>query len=282
MVWVIGAVVFEEEEGDFDEFVEDGDEDGHFGFAGRGEAVGESFEARVVAACGESGHEEDAAEVAIAFGADGSSGTQAGAGLTNAWRDAEPGGGGASVGEMAWDFGEEPGGGPLADSFDLAEMGEIFAQFRGRAEVGVDLGLEAGHFLFQSADDAGEAFADKGIGGAFGPVAFGLEHGGEVGAAAHQGAQGLLGGAGRLPGGQLPGAAKAGDERGIETVGLVTASEAAGVILDAAGIGQMHVVTGGMELMGGQFAVVTGGLQDGQRGGGAVLAAPPAQGLETR
>ena len=75
MMWVIGGVVFEEEEGDFDEFVDDGEEDGHFGFAGGGEAVGEGFEAGVAAACGESGHEENAAEMPVAFGADGGSGS---------------------------------------------------------------------------------------------------------------------------------------------------------------------------------------------------------------
>ena len=48
--WEVVGLVFEEGEGDFEEFVEDGEEDGHLGFAGGGEAVGEGFEAGVVRA----------------------------------------------------------------------------------------------------------------------------------------------------------------------------------------------------------------------------------------
>ena len=71
MIGVIGGVVFEEAEGDFEELVEDGAEHGHFAFAGLGEAIGEGLEARVVAAGDQGGHEEDFAQVAIALGADG-------------------------------------------------------------------------------------------------------------------------------------------------------------------------------------------------------------------
>lgn len=40
---VIGGLVFEDAEGYFEEFVEDGAEDGEFAFAGGGAAVGEGF-----------------------------------------------------------------------------------------------------------------------------------------------------------------------------------------------------------------------------------------------
>ncbi len=50
VIWAVGGLVFEEAEGGLDEFVEDGDEDGHLSFAGGGEAVGERFETGVVAA----------------------------------------------------------------------------------------------------------------------------------------------------------------------------------------------------------------------------------------
>ena len=43
MSWVIGGLVFEKSGGDFEQLMEDGDEDGHFGFAGGGETVGEDF-----------------------------------------------------------------------------------------------------------------------------------------------------------------------------------------------------------------------------------------------
>ena len=42
---------FEDGEGDFEEFVEDGDEDRHFGFASSGETVGEGFEPWVAVPC---------------------------------------------------------------------------------------------------------------------------------------------------------------------------------------------------------------------------------------
>ncbi len=43
MSGVIGGLVFEDAEGYFEEFVEDGAADGEFAFAGGGEAVGEGF-----------------------------------------------------------------------------------------------------------------------------------------------------------------------------------------------------------------------------------------------
>ena len=179
--------------------MDDGEEDGHFGFAGGGEAVGEGFESRVAAPCGECGHEEDATEVTVALGADGGGGPQAGAGLADARGDGQPGGGGASVGEVARDFGGEPGGGPQTDAFDLAERSDVLAQLGGGLDVRGDLRLEAGDFLFQGTDDAGEAFGNERIGDGFSAVALGLQHGGQVGGAAQQGPQELLGGTGQLP-----------------------------------------------------------------------------------
>src|SRR5262245_12205312 len=100
---VVGGRVFEQAEGDFEELVEDGEEDGHLGFACGREAVGEDLEARIAAASGQGGHEEHAAQMAIPLRPRWGGMTHAGATLTNARRDAEPGGGGASVGQMARD-----------------------------------------------------------------------------------------------------------------------------------------------------------------------------------
>ena len=65
MSWEAEGLVFEEGEGDFEEFVEDGEADGHFGFAGGGEAVGEGVETGVVAAGDHGGHEEHAAALGL-------------------------------------------------------------------------------------------------------------------------------------------------------------------------------------------------------------------------
>jgi len=77
--WLVGGLVFEEREGDFDEFVEDGDDDGHFGFAVLSESIGEGFEAWVVAAGDDGGHVKDPSEVAVTLVADGSCGADRGA-----------------------------------------------------------------------------------------------------------------------------------------------------------------------------------------------------------
>ena len=206
--------------------------------------------------------------------------------------DGEPRRGGASVGQVAGDFGAEPCGGARADAFDLAERLDVRAPLGRGLDVGGDLCVEAGGFLFQRAHDAGEAFGDERIGGAFGAVALGLEHGGEIGAAAHEGAQELLRGAGGLPGGQCGRGAEAGDERGVEAVGLVAVAEAArgsparlsslfpsavSVVLDAARVGDVDAVAGGVQPGGGQFAGATGGFEHGERRGRAVLFAPGAQ-----
>ena len=66
---LVVGLVFEDGEGDFEEFVEDGADDLEFGFAVLGEAISEGFEAGVVFARDHGGHEKGFAEVAIAVGA---------------------------------------------------------------------------------------------------------------------------------------------------------------------------------------------------------------------
>ena len=76
------------------------------------------------------------------------------------------------------------------------------------------------------------------------------------------------------------GRAEAGDESGIEAVGFVAATEAFGVVFDAAWVGDMNTVAGGVEAGSGQFAVTAGRFEDGQGCRSAVLVAPGAQGGE--
>ena len=122
-----------------------------------------------------------------------------GAVVAHARGDGQPGGGGAAIGEMARNFGAVPAGGARADAFDLAEPLDVGLELGRGLEVADDLGLDALDFLFQRPGQAGEAFGDEVSGGGFGAVAPGPEQGLEVGEAAHQFAQELLGGPGGLP-----------------------------------------------------------------------------------
>jgi hypothetical protein len=61
----------------------------------------------------------------------------------------------------------------------------------------------------------------------------------------------------------IMGAGVIGDELGVETVGLVSASQAACVVPDPAGIDNAHPVACLMQDGGGKFTVRTGGLHDG-------------------
>ena len=117
--------MFEKGEGDFEEFMEDGEEDGHLGFAVIGEAISEGFEAWVEASCDEGGHVEDATDMTISVVANGSGGVDGGAGVMEARSDGKPGGGGASIGQMARQFSTEPASGAQADALDLAEALDV-------------------------------------------------------------------------------------------------------------------------------------------------------------
>ena len=95
--------------------------------------------------------------------------------------------------------------------------------------------------------------------------------------AAQERAQELLRGAGGLPRGQRARGAKAGDEGGVEAVGLVALPEAARVILDAARVGDVDAPARGVQCGGGQLAVAAGGFEHGVRRGCAVPLAPRTQ-----
>ena len=77
--------------------------------------------------------------------------------------------------------------------------------------------------------------------------------------------------------GECAGGAEAGDECGIDAIGFVAVSEAAGVVFDAARVGDVDGAACGVHLGGGQFAVMAGGFEDGERRGGSVLFAPSAE-----
>lgn len=233
-----------------------------------------------MAAGDERGHAAGAAQVAVALGADGGGVVEARTALAHARGDSQPGGGGAGPGQMARHFGAAPLGGARADAFERAKPREIGVQLGSGAGVRGDLGFELDQFPFQSALHAGEAFGAGRIEPGAGTIAFGLEHRFQIGAPTQECAPSRRRGAGRLPGGPRTGAAKAGDEFGSEPVGLVAAAKAAREVFDAAWIGDVQVMAGGVEFAGGQFAVAAGGFAHGERRGGAELLAPGAQGLE--
>ena len=128
------------------------------------------------------------------------------------------------------------------------------------------MGFEGGAFLGQELEHAGEALLQEWIGGGLEAVGFGLVEALHLVEAAQETAQELLLDGERLPGGQRAIGTEAGDELSIDLIGLVAATEAAGVVLDAAGVGEVDLKAGGVESGGGQIAVMTGGFED-DRGG---------------
>lgn len=273
-------MVFEESEGDFEEFVEDGEDGFHFGFTVFEEAIGEGFEARVVFGGDESGHVEDAAEVAVAIAADGSGGADGGSGVMETRSDAEPGGGRSGIGKMARELGAEPASGARADAFDLAEAFNIGVKGGRILDELLDVGLESRALFGQEFDDAGDALFEEGIGSGLESAGFSLGEGFEFVEAAQKAAQELLIGGGRLPDREGASGPKTGDDLGVLLIGLVAAAEAAGMILDAARVDEMDLKAGGVESGGSQIAVEAGGFEHGNRRGRGEFAEPDEEFLE--
>lgn len=132
---VIGGVVFEDGEGSSDEFVKDGEDDGHLGLAIGFEAVGESLEPGISMACNDGRHEEDTAKVEIALGADARLAMDGGTAFVFAWSDTDPGGSSARAVEVAGQFSAKPAGGFRSDTLDLLETGAIVSEGRMIAQV---------------------------------------------------------------------------------------------------------------------------------------------------
>jgi hypothetical protein len=219
--------------------------------------------------------------MAIAVTTDGSGGAEGGAGVLEARSDPEPGGGGAGIGEVARDLGTEPAGGAGADAFDLAEALDVGVESGGGSNELVDLGFEGGAFLGQELEGTGEALFEERIGGGLEAAGFGLVKGFEFVEAAKEAAQELLIGGRRLPGGEGASGAEAGDDLGVLLIGLIAAAETAGVVLDAAGVDEVDLETGGVESGGGQIAVVARGFEDDDGSGRAEFAGPGEELLET-
>ena len=165
VVGVVGGGGLEESEGGADEFVEDGEEDGHGGFAVGAEALGEGLGARVVAHGGESREVELVAEDGSGV-ADTGGFAHGGAALALAWDDAEPGGDGAGVFEVARDLGGEEAGGLLAAAGNGLQAGDVGGEFGAGGEGSGEGLFEAGEFGGQPAQGTLEALAQRGCGGA--------------------------------------------------------------------------------------------------------------------
>jgi hypothetical protein len=125
---VIKGMVFEDGEGNADKFVKDSEEDNHLGFAIGFKAVSKGFEPWIFMAGDDSGHVEDAAEMAVALAANGGGVTDRGTAFVFARGDTDPSGCGPGAMEMAWQFGTEPAGGLWANAGDLLEKGALIAQ----------------------------------------------------------------------------------------------------------------------------------------------------------
>ena len=91
---VVGGMVFQQGESGTHEFVEDGDDDSHFGFAIVFKAVSKGFESWIFMTCDHGWHEQDTAKVKIALGANASWAVDGRTALVFARGDAHPSGGG--------------------------------------------------------------------------------------------------------------------------------------------------------------------------------------------
>lgn len=262
MGWVVGGIVFEHAEGDFEELVKDGDDDGEFGFSGGDEAVREGFESRVVPTRGESGHVEGAPEADIAIGAGAGGGMDRRAGLMDFGCDTEPGGRGACIEEMTREFRAKPASGAHAHAFDLAEALDFVGQGRRCFEMRSDLLLEESQLLLQGGKNPLDAFGHRWIGERFQAIAFGVEGLFQLAMPAQQGAQVRLVCGRWHPNGESARGAEVRDERSVEAIGLVPASQAASVIFNAAGIGEVDRMSGCMKFCGGEIAVTTCGFKN--------------------
>lgn len=98
--------------------------------------------------------------------------------------------------------------------------------------------------------------------------------------AAEQAAESELFRGGRLPGRQRASGTKAGDDLGIDLVGLVAAAKAAGVVFDAARVGNVHLQACVMKGESRQIAVTTGGFEDDTGRGSLMFSAPGEKLLE--
>jgi hypothetical protein len=70
---------------------------------------------------------------------------------------------------------------------------------------------------------------------------------------------------------------KVSDERSVETIGLVATPQAAGIVLNAARVGEVDAMSGGMEFCGGEVAVTTCGFKNGPSQRSVMLLAPSAE-----
>jgi hypothetical protein len=261
---LVVGLVFEESEGDFDEFVEDGTDDLEFGFAVFGEAISEGFESGVVAASDHGSHEESFAEEAVALWTWWSGIADGGPRFAAARSDRKPGGGGARIGEVGGDFRAEPESGAKADARDLAETLDVGEESGTDLEVSGDELLKGLELLIESADETGEALFDLVVGSDQEPVALGLERILEVLLMTQQLAQNELLGGRWLPEREFASGAKEGDELSIEAVGFVATAQASGVVMDATRVAEMNGPACGVKRVGGEFTVEASGFEDGQ------------------
>jgi hypothetical protein len=265
---IIGGVIFEQGTGGADEFMEDGDDDAHGGFADGAKAVGELL-AAWVAAHGRDGGEVESGTQPRGLVADAGRFAHAGAALVETRDDPEPGGHSPGVAEMTRDLGREQSSGFLPAAPDLAEAVHIGGKIWRTLQVRLDRLFESSQLCGKPAARAPQTRPD-GLAGHLQTTLLGMQRVLQIGLAPEQIAQMGLSCGQRLPPGPTIGAEAtdiARDYFRIDPVGLVAPSSGAGVIEDPAGIKYEHAVTGGEGGVGKAVAVRAGRFEgDDNRG----------------
>jgi hypothetical protein len=282
---IIIGLIFEDCECGAQHLVDDSTDHGHLAQAALSQAVGEGLESGVVFDGHKGWEVESLAQVAISPGSD-ARGFFDGAALRDARSHASPGGGGAGVFKVAWQFGHQGTGGLCADPRDGLKAQAIGCQTRRGLDQLSGRSFQTREFLLQPADMGAEASSGGALlAGGFDPVALGLEHGAQFLAAAQEFTELRLRFGRREPLRQLVvglSKAEACDNLGIDLVGLVVPALALGVEMDPVGTEHTDPVARLMEQVGSQFAIGAGRFHEGGDRLGMMSFEPLEERLEPR
>ena len=252
--------------------MKDGKNDAHLGLAGGEEAGREGFAARIPA------HGGDGRE--IEFGAERRSGVADMSAAPNRSAagpllrdDAQPGGHGARILEMAWDFGGEQDGGFGSDAWNGLQTADIILERRLGLKMSVESYFQALQLGFEKAHGALQAgFKFHDCGSRFEAAQFTMKQVFEIIPTPGKLAERVLSFRQGLPESRRSREGELCDKGSVHAIGFIAAAFGAGKIEDASGVKDRHGMAGGEGCRGYGEAVGTGGLQGDERFMGADLA----------
>jgi len=261
-----GLLAFEDAVGLAQEVMHDGADDAHVGFARGAQAFGPVFEDRIAARADDGGEVEGLPQAPVAGFAQACFAAHGAAGLAMGRAQARVGGDLAGVVEVFdfGQFGQEDGGGAIADAGNAFEQGGFVFELRGAGQDLLDFSFEPADGLPEVFDECFDfAHGGRALHAAFEAVFLLLE----LLFAAQQQAREILQqaslGRRRFPQGRVLFAAKEGHQRGIDLVVLVTREARLGVVLDASWIDDADLVAGFLQMCSQAFPEASGGFHAG-------------------